>query len=416
MTANLPSLSDKTASTFIDNMKLPVHRWFRFSADFSAQWVETAIEKARQKGRVTLLDPFAGSGTTLLAAQKLGVECYGLEAHPFIARIAQAKLFCQTDSSAYIDRIVKVTQYAETVPGNLERYPLLIRKFFSNSALESLDKLRQGWEKFADDSPESELVWLTLISILRHVSDAGIASWQYVLPRQTKKNPLEPMSGFQKMAEGMATDMILARQTAASEAILIRADARTCEGVPDRFANLVIASPPQPNNYDYADTTRLEMCFMGEIESWGDLNSAVRQYLIRSSSQYVTRKSVNLDAVLASPELEPIRAGITEVCAKLSEERDRHPGKKNYHLMVACYFLDMAKVWLALRRTCQAPATVCFVIGDSVLYGIYIPLPEWLGELARAAGFDSIEFEKTRERTTTKHQLNLYEGRLWARG
>jgi adenine-specific DNA methylase len=72
-------------------MKLPVHRWFRFSAGFSAQWVETAIAKAKELGNVTVLDPFAGAGTTLLAAEKIGVECYGIEAHPFVERASQSQ-------------------------------------------------------------------------------------------------------------------------------------------------------------------------------------------------------------------------------------------------------------------------------------------------------------------------------------
>lgn len=27
-------------SNFLDNLRLPVHRWFRYSAGFSAEWVE----------------------------------------------------------------------------------------------------------------------------------------------------------------------------------------------------------------------------------------------------------------------------------------------------------------------------------------------------------------------------------------
>jgi hypothetical protein len=27
---------ERTSSTFVDNMRLPVHRWFRYSAGFSA--------------------------------------------------------------------------------------------------------------------------------------------------------------------------------------------------------------------------------------------------------------------------------------------------------------------------------------------------------------------------------------------
>ncbi len=65
------SINQETSSTFVDNMKLPVHRWFRYSAGFSAQWVENAIAEAKGRGSVTVLDPFAGAGTTLLAAEKL---------------------------------------------------------------------------------------------------------------------------------------------------------------------------------------------------------------------------------------------------------------------------------------------------------------------------------------------------------
>jgi hypothetical protein len=419
-TTKLQHLSDKTASTFIDNMKLPVHRWFRFSAGFSAQWVESIIIRAKEKGQVIVLDPFAGSGTTLLAAEKIGVECCGVEAHPFLVRLARAKLLYRTDPDAYLQYIKKVTEYAAKLQGSVDNYPALISQCFSISSLECLDRLRHAWQMLADDSPQSQLVWLTLVAILRHVSHVGTAPWQYVLPSKNKKSALEPMSAFHLMAESIASDMRLVGKTATYQATLIQSDARTCLGVPDDFANLVITSPPYANNYDYADATRLEMCFMGEIEGWGDLQSAVRQYLIRSCSQHVTKKTVNLDEVLASPELESIRSELIEVCNQLSQERHLHGGKKNYHLMIACYFLDMARVWLALRRVCKHPSIVCFVIGDSAPYGIYLPVIEWMGQLARAAGFESFDFERTRERNVKwknrKHNVPLCEGRLWIRG
>jgi hypothetical protein len=407
-------------STFADNMKLPVHRWFRFSAGFSAQWVETVITKTKKQETVTVLDPFAGAGTTLLAAEKIGVECYGIEAHPFVARVAKAKLLYQTDLDAFIQHTTKVIRCAETLQGCVENYPPLIRKCFTNESLESLDRLRQAWEKLADNSPQSQLTWLTLIVILRHVSHVGTAPWQYILPRKTKSSALAPISAFQLMAETVATDMRMVGKTAVSQAKLIQSDARTCIGVPDNFANLVITSPPYANNYDYADATRLEMCFMGELAGWGDLQKTVRQFLIRSCSQHVTNKSVNLDEVLASPELLPIQSSIIQICHSLAQERHLHGGKKNYHLMIACYFLDIARVWIALRRVCQHPSTVCFVVGDSAPYGIYIPVIEWMGALAQSAGFESFTFEKTRDRNVKwknrKHNVPLCEGRLWVRG
>ncbi len=409
-----------TSSTFVDNMKLPVHRWFRFSAGFSAKWVETVIIKAKEQEKIAVLDPFAGSGTTLLASEQIGVECYGIEAHPFVTRVARAKLLYRTDPDAYLQQTQNVVRLAENLKGCVNEYPNLIRECFTDPSLNCLDRLRQAWEKIADDSPPSELVWLTLVAILRHVSHAGTAPWQYILPNKKKQSPLEPMAAFQLMAESIATDMRIAGKTVVSQATLIQSDARTCQGVPDDFANLVITSPPYANNYDYADATRLEMCFMGEIQGWGDLQSAVRQHLVRSCSQHVTQKTVNLEEILASPELQPIQAEILAVCNQLSQERRLHGGKKNYHLMVGCYFADMAKVWLALRRVCKSPSTVCFVIGDSAPYGVHVPVIEWLGKLAQSAGFEAFEFEKIRDRNVKwknrKHRIPLCEGCLWVRG
>jgi hypothetical protein len=409
-----------TSSTFVDNMRLPVHRWFRFSAGFSAQWAEEAIAHARESRPVTVLDPFAGSGTTLLAAEQQGVPSFGVEAHPFVARVARAKLLYRSDRHDYIGMIRAMRDLAATLRADLTAYPPLIRTCFSDESLAELDRLRRAWLRLADGSPASELSWLTLVCILRQVSQVGTAPWQYVLPNKKKRQPWAPMVAFDRMAAVIASDMLNLEGTAGARAEMLRSDARTCEGVPDASVDLVLTSPPYPNNYDYADATRLEMSFMQEVRSWGQLHDAVRQYLVRSCSQHATRRAVDLDAVLASPLLDPIRAEIEEVCTELARVRLAHGGRKTYHLMVACYFLDMARVWQALRRVCRTPAWVCWVIGDSAPYGVYVPVVEWLGALALSAGFASFSFEKMRDRNVKwenrKHKVPLVEGRLWVEG
>src|SRR5262249_15182543 len=182
-----------TASTFVDNMRLPVHRWFRYSAGFSAQWVEEVLAASRRSGRMTILDPFAGAGTTLLAAEALGIDSYGVEAHPFVARVARAKLLYRSDAEAYVKRAREVRRLASRGRCAECAYPALIHKCFTAEALQCLDRLRRAWKELQDETPASELVWLTLVAILRPVSHAGTAPWQYVLPRKVKKAPLEPM-------------------------------------------------------------------------------------------------------------------------------------------------------------------------------------------------------------------------------
>jgi hypothetical protein len=231
---------------------------------------------------------------------------------------------------------------------------------------------------------------------------------------------LHPLAAFESMTAMIAADMRAAGTGNGPSALLVPSDARTCAGMPDQSANLVITSPPYANNYDYADATRLEMCFLREIDGWGDLQQAVRQHLVRSCSQHVPERAVDMEQLLSASELAVIREEITGTCQQLASIRQQKGGKKTYHLMVAAYFLDLAMVWRALRRVCRRPSRVCFVVGDSAPYGIYVPVMEWLGRLALAAGFTAFEFEKTRDRNVKwknrKHRVPLCEGRLWAQG
>jgi len=118
--------------------------------------------------------------------------------------------------------------------------------------------------------------------------------------------------------------------------------------------------------------------------------------------------------------MAPIRSEIIQVCRQLEAEKEHHGGKKPYHTMIAAYFMDMAKTWAALRRVTANGALICFVIGDSAPYGIYVPVDRWLGELAVAAGFRSFEFDKLRTRNikwkNRKHRVPLQEGCLWIEG
>jgi hypothetical protein len=415
------TVSLAASSTFVPNMGLPVHRWFRYSAGFSAEWVQSVIKTvSKNSDPVRVFDPFAGSATTLLAAEAAGAESCGLEAHPFIYRVARAKLAWRTDPQAYLRKIEQLRGVAATITPETEPYPPLIRNCYDNDSLKKLDSLRQAYQQVQDESAASELAWLTLVSILRKVSTAGTAQWQYILPKKQKRSSVEVMAAFEECVRMFYHDMRLGESASGPRGRLLLGDARNCADVPKHSANLVITSPPYPNNYDYADATRLEMSFMREINGWGDLQETVRKYLVRSCSQHVPEKSVDLHSVLAQPELAPIRSELTGVCEQLAEVRESKGGKKTYYLMIACYFRDLALAWKALRAVCGSPSRVCFVVGDSAPYGVYVSVIPWLGALAVAAGFKSYTFDKTRDRNlkwkNRKHRVPLQEGHLWVEG
>ncbi len=215
----------------------------------------------------------------------------------------------------------------------------------------------------------------------------------------------------------MADMKIFQNQAGASRATLTRGDAREIHTHTADSFDLLLTSPPYPNNYDYADATRLEMTYWEEVASWGDLHEAVRKHLVRSSSQHTAKDKLKLEELLAAPILEPIRDDLAAVCNELAEVRETKGGKKTYHTMVAAYFKDMAEVLQSARGVMAAGGSMCFVIGDSAPYGVYVPADIWFSRLAESVGFKGTRFEKIRDRNTKwknrKHTVPLNEGRLW---
>ena len=174
--ADCEPLSDKTSSTFINNMRLPVHRWFRYSAGFSAEWVSQLI---RAKGATAVFDPFAGSATTLVAAEGEGVASWGIDPHPFVGRIARAKLGWRSNPDEFFAKVRDLRKIAKATKPTTTGYPPLIYKCYDDDeTLSDLDCLRRAYEVVKDDSVASELAWLTLVAILRPTSQAGTAQWQ----------------------------------------------------------------------------------------------------------------------------------------------------------------------------------------------------------------------------------------------
>lgn len=409
-----------TTSTFVDNMKLAIHRWFRFSAGFSAAWVRQVIEHERALGRKDVLDPFSGSGTVLLEAESAGCRGQGVENHPFVARVARAKLRWRESAETLCVHSREILARAKEQRGDCCQYPSLIRKCYPDDVLADLDCLRSAIAQLDPTSAWSDLCWLALVAILRPCSPVGTAQWQYVLPGKSKAHPLPPLQAFEAKVLQMTQDM-RARQAhrPGPQPEQHEDDAREMSCVSDKWADLVITSPPYANNFDYADALRLEMSFMGEVRSWGDLRR-IRPRLIRACTQHVAEMEPETERILAEPLLAPIQSEMRGICSKLLGEREVHAGRKPYHTMIAAYFSDLARVWKQLRRVTRDGALVCFVIGDSAPYGIHVPVERWLGELALSAGFTSFEFEKTRDRNVKwknrKHRVPLLEGRLWVRG
>ena len=272
---------DKIArsGTFGDNMKLPVHRWFRYSAGFSADWAKEVISQYKAKN---LLDPFMGSGTVCLVGDELGLKSWGVEAHPFVYRLAKGKLAWNEKTDDFKQAITDIENFAVKSDLNVpDDIPRLLTKCYSKKTLLDLYKIRDAYTEISGSLSEEirSLVFLAISAILRPVSYVGTAQWQYILPNKRKAKVLQPIEALNAQVGTMVDDMQqMSINSYGRKATIILGDARTLIEIPTSIIDLVVTSPPYANNYDYADATRLEMTFWGEVRSWSDLHETVRQF------------------------------------------------------------------------------------------------------------------------------------------
>src|SRR5260221_8309559 len=59
-----------------------VHGWIKYREGFSAELVETLVDDFGLQSNDRILDPFAGSATTLLVAKIKGIDADGIEILP----------------------------------------------------------------------------------------------------------------------------------------------------------------------------------------------------------------------------------------------------------------------------------------------------------------------------------------------
>ncbi|MEQ8971409.1 MAG: DNA methyltransferase [Coleofasciculus sp. C1-SOL-03] len=90
-TSNAKDKSVFSDPSFASNKLLPVHRWIPWIAGFSSSFVRGVVEtKLPQPG--TVLDPFAGVGTTLVESALIGHDGVGFEINPYAALACRVKV------------------------------------------------------------------------------------------------------------------------------------------------------------------------------------------------------------------------------------------------------------------------------------------------------------------------------------
>jgi len=93
----------------------PVHDWYRFVLSFPPHLVREYLQRLGVSDGKRVLDPFCGTGTTLVECSKLGVSSVGVEANPMAHFAAGVKVDWSPDPNGLLEHARIVAEKASAV-------------------------------------------------------------------------------------------------------------------------------------------------------------------------------------------------------------------------------------------------------------------------------------------------------------
>jgi len=264
----------------------PLHSYpARMHPSTARALVELCFSTEKTQPRV-VLDPFCGSGTTLVEGRAAGLDVIGADLNPLAVRISRAKVWaCEKKRLSAFEALGekiselaveegKASRRAEYTPRPI-RVPVGIDPAVRDEEISAwyaphvrrelefiagvIDEEREEDDEFAD------MLSICLSSLLIKTSNRTSDT----SPKEMKRNIARGAPGrwFGERVKLMVQGLIdLHREGASGTVEVLERDARTLagpKGVAPESVGAIISSPPYIGTYDYVDHHRLRLAFLG---------------------------------------------------------------------------------------------------------------------------------------------------------
>lgn len=403
----------------------PVHDWYRFILSYPPHLVRDYLGRFGVEAGATVLDPFCGTGTTLVECKKLGIGSIGIEPNPMAFLASKVKTDWTVDSSSLEAHAMQVAEAALEVlrkqglddsglfgattcdTSSLLTLPeeaaeLLLTDSISPLPLHKTLVLYRALSFRRDDRfHRVELVALakalvTTIGNLHFGPEVGVGQ---------PKSDAPVVHSWLANVKQMAADLRLVSDRTSVPAEVHNTDARKrLASLPSEGIDAVITSPPYPNEKDYTRTTRLESVLLGMIGNRRELQ-AFKRTLMRSNTRNVYKGDDDDLWIQAIPEVHQIAEAIE---ARRLEMKKTSGFERMYPRVTRLYFGGMARHLDSLKPALRPGAKLAYVVGDQASYlRVMIRTGQILAKVAENLGYQvlGIDLFRTRLATATKEQL-----------
>jgi DNA modification methylase len=398
------------------------HDWYRFVLSFPPHLVQDYIGKFELHKKSVILDPFCGTGTTLVEAKLAGMKAVGLEGNPFPHFASSVKTDWNLSAKELSLGARKVENEASAILKSQgidddltfgegkdlqlktlsqEAEKLILTNSISPLPLHKTLVLLECLKQF-----ESEPFYRHALLALGNALVFKISNLHFGPEVGVKNSKVDVpvISNWLLEIEKMASDLRMVADKPFSETKVHLADARTFDVIEPNSVDAVITSPPYPNEKDYTRTTRLESVLLGFINNKEDLRE-LKKRLVRSNTRGIYKGDDDDQWVSDYPEIQRIADEIEKRRIELGKDSGF---EKLYAKATKLYFGGMAKHLSDLRKVLRPGAQLAYVVGDQASYlRVMIKTGQILGDIAQKLGYDlvGIDLFRTRLATATKEQL-----------
>lgn len=401
------------------------HEWYRFVLSFPPHLVRQYLERFGADAYTRVLDPFCGTGTTVVESKKHGIPGVGVEANAVAYFASEVKTDWTPDPDGLMEHAHHVADMAtgQLQAEGIDDQALLLLPRHTDMHLRMLPHDLEALLLTNSMSPLPLHKTLTLLDCLERCRDERFYRHERLalakaLVTSISNLQFGPEVGVGKLksdapviapwlagVRAMADDLRLLQSIAPVDATMYHADARQIKHVvAPRSIDIVITSPPYPNEKDYTRATRLESVLLGFIQDKAALR-AMKKGLVRSNTRGVYKDDADDAWVDVHPEVQSIA---DEIEARRIELGKTSGFERLYARVTRLYFGGMARHLAELRPCLRPGARLAYVVGDQASYfRIMIRTGQLLADIAQSLGYEveSIDLFRTRLSTATREQM-----------
>jgi DNA modification methylase len=385
------------------------YRWYKYKEAFSATLVEYLFRKYHvNKGEI--LDPFAGSGTSLFACSSLGYHAEGIEVLPVGQKIIEANIIARSQNK---DNFIKRINYwiSKKVWNKDGKYKEFEVLRITDGAYPKKTERMIGRFLFELDNEElgvREILLFALLCVVESISftrkDGQYLRWDYRSGRREGKNTFNKgrIQSFDEaitrklkdisadISKGNSKNDLFSSMEEEIETGNIDLLKGSCLDIlPSRRSRNytgIITSPPYCNRYDYTRTYALEHALLGVNEKeLLFLRQAMLSCTVENKKKRLLSVNEEWQKGIDICEKQPLLQEILNYLDYKKEKKELN--NSGIARMVRGYFYEMACVIQECYRTLKKNGLM-FMVNDNVRYaGASISVDIILSRIAEDLGF-----------------------------